>query len=261
MTEFSHATPVTVSLQVQRGTAEVVAEERDTVTVDIAPDDGRFTVALDGDTLIVHSPEGGGFSWRRGEKADVKVRVPLDSSLAVRSAAADLRLAGRYTTANVNAASASLHLDHVTGDAHIKAASGDLTADRVGGSLRIHTSSGELVVGDVTGDVNATTASGDITIRRAGASLKAESASGDVEVGSLIRGKALVKTASGDVTVGVTPGTGVWLDLDTASGKTTSDLAMPSDVPANAATLELKIRTASGHIDVHRAMGDLPAAA
>jgi hypothetical protein len=70
-------------------------------------------------------------------------------------------------------------------------------------------------------------------------------------------------TASGDVSVGVAAGTGVWLDLNTASGSTTSDLAMgggPSEGVREAA-LEVRIRTASGDIDVHRAMGDLRAAA
>jgi len=55
--------------------------------------------------------------------------------------------------------------------------------------------------------------------------------------------------------VGVAPGTGVWLDLDTASGKSTSDLTNHGDVPPadKPATLELRIRTASGDIHVHRA--------
>jgi hypothetical protein len=265
MTEFDHAAPVTVSLRAQRGSAELVAEERQTLQVTITADDGSdatddFRVALEGDTLIVHAPESSSWQRWRMPKAHIAVRVPLDSALAVKSAAADVRATGRWSTAQASLASADAHVEQVNGDAHLKAASGDLTIERVGGALRANSSSGGIRVGDVTGDVTAGTASGNIAIRRAGASLQASTASGDVEVGVLSRGKAKLRTASGDVSVGVAAGTGVWLDLNTASGTTSSDLAMSGE-PAEGARLELRIRSASGDIDVHRAMGDLPAAA
>ncbi len=259
---FDRSAPVTVSLRLQRGTAEVVAEERLDAQVEIIGGEDGFTVALEGDTLVVHAPETA-FNWRRTPKVRVEVRVPLDSALAVKSAAADVRAVGRWSTTQANVASADVSVDEVTGDAHLKAASGDVTVNRVGGSLRISSSSGELRVGDVTRDVKADTASGDIVIRRAGGSVQADSASGDIEVGVVSTGKARVTTASGDVSVGVAPGTGVWLDLNTASGSTTSDLSVVDSAPSQGrgATLELRVRTASGDIDVHRAMGDLPAVA
>lgn len=259
---FDRSTPVTVSLRLQRGTAEVVAENRPDAQVEIVPEDGaedRFTVTLEGDTLVVHAPEST-WNWRRTPKVRVQVRVPLDSALTAHSAAAGIRATGRWASGQANVASADVSVDEVTGDAYLKAASGDLTVGRVGGSLRISSSSGDLRVGDVTGDVKADTASGDITIRRAGGSLQAETASGDVEIGLVSRGKSRLNTASGDVSIGVAAGTGVWLDLNTASGSTTSDLAMGGEAPQEA-VLELRVRTASGDIDVHRAMGDLPAAA
>ena len=49
-------------------------------------------------------------------------------------------------------------------------------------------------------------------------------------------------------------GTGVWMDLDTSAGKTVSDLtAHGQTAPAEPASLELRVRTASGDIHVHRA--------
>ena len=266
MPEFDRSAPVTVSLHVQRGIADVFAEERTTIQVEVKAEDGtdatdRFQIGLEGDTLYVHAPEWPAWQWRRTPKLHVTVRVPLDSSLAAKSAAADVRAMGRYRTAHTNVASGNAYLEWVSGDAHLKAASGDLTADRVGGSLRISSSSGELHVGDVTGDVNADTASGNITIRKAEASLEASTASGDVEIGSVSRGRARVRSASGDVAVGVAAGTGVWLDLNTASGKTSSDLSLGGRpaMTEQQATLELRIRTASGDIDIHRSLGETPA--
>ncbi|MFI7540584.1 DUF4097 family beta strand repeat-containing protein [Actinoplanes sp. NPDC049599] len=267
MYEFDRATPVTVSLRLQRGTADLVAEERPTVQVELAAEAGGeapegFTVALEGDTLVVHAPEAT-WHWRRTPKVHVLIRVPLDSALAAKSTAADIRASGRWSTGQADMASADVHMEEVTGDAYLKAASGDVIVNRVGGSLRIGSSSGDLRVGDVMGDVKADTASGEIVIGRVGGSLQAASASGDVEVGVVSRGTARLSTASGDVSVGVAAGTGVWLDLNTASGSTSSDLSMSGAAPVagQAATLELRVRTASGDITVHRALGDLRAAA
>jgi DUF4097 and DUF4098 domain-containing protein YvlB len=267
MNEFDRSTPVTVSLRLQRGTADLVAEDRPDIQVELTAEEGsdatdRFTVTLEGDTLAVHAPEST-WNWRRTPEVHVLVRVPLDSALAAKSAAADIRASGRWSTAQANTASADVHVEDVTGDAHLKASSGDLTVNRVGGSLRISSSSGDLRVGDVTRDVSAETASGEIVIGRVGGSLQAGTASGDVEVGVVSQGKTRLNTASGDVSVGVAAGTGVWLDLNTASGSTSSDLTMSGTRPdgIQQATLELRIRTASGDIDVHRATGDLHAAA
>ncbi|MEU7904765.1 DUF4097 family beta strand repeat-containing protein [Actinoplanes sp. NPDC049118] len=258
MPEFDHATPVTVSLRLHRGEADVFAEPRETVRVDIteggADASESFTVRLEGDTLIVHAPDTALWQWRRYPKVRIVIRVPEGSSLAMKSAAADIRAAGRYATVQGSLQSADAEVDRVDGDAQLKAASGDLKVVHVGGSLRLSSSSGDIEVGDVIGDVSADTASGDITIRAAGASVQAESASGDVEVGLLRRGKARLKTASGDVSVGVAAGTGVWLDLSTSSGSTSNGLSMGATPTGDQqATLELGIRTASGDIDVHRA--------
>lgn len=267
MPEFDHATPVTVSLRLHRGDATVFAEQRQTVQVDIteagADASGKFTVQLEGDNLIVHAPESAPWQWLRFPSIKIVVRVPEGSSLTAKSAAADIRAAGRYATVQATLQSADAVVEHVDGDAYLKAASGDLKVTHVGGSLRVTSQSGDIRVGDVIGDVSANTASGDITIRTAEASVKAETASGDVEVGLLRRGTARFKTASGDVSVGVAAGTGVWLDLNTAAGSTSNNLSMaatPSGDQRQAA-LELGIRTASGDIDVHRVAGGTPVAA
>ena len=73
------------------------------------------------------------------------------------------------------------------------------------------------------------------------------------------------QSASGDVKIGVEAGTGVWLDVNTASGSTRNELTMGADAPgataaSTGATLELRVRTASGDIDIRRVTGAFPAA-
>jgi hypothetical protein len=263
--EFDRATPVTVALKMHRGVADVVAEDRPGIQVEVKPLDdsdsardaaGNYQVALDGDSLIVQAPDGSGWGIRRTPKIHVTVRVPAGSNLSANMAAADLRAKGDYGVVRADLASGDGYVERVTGDAQVKSASGDIQVDRVGGGLRIASASGDLRVGDVNGDVSANSASGDVNLRTVGGSVHGKTASGDIRVGRLSTGQAIFHSASGDVTVGVAAGTGVWLDLNTASGSTTSDLTDSAPPAEQQAALELRVRTASGDIHIHRALGD-----
>jgi DUF4097 and DUF4098 domain-containing protein YvlB len=280
MQEFERTTPVNVALRAHRGKVDITAADEASVQVDVVPldssdvstDAARNTrVALEGDTLVVQTPDSPGWRWRRAPRLGITIRVPTGSSLAAKTASADVRAAGRYATVQVGAASGDVWLEEATADARLQAASGDLRVGRVGGALNIGSASGDVEAGDVIGDVTANSASGDITIRSVGGSAKAESASGDIRIGVVRRGQARLGSASGDIEVGVAAGTGVWLDISTASGDTVNELSMGGAPTAGTsgelsaghtgAALELRVHTASGDIHIRRVTGDVAAAA
>jgi DUF4097 and DUF4098 domain-containing protein YvlB len=272
MYEFDRSTPVTVALRAQSGLVELTAEERATVEVDVQPFDGDDAaleaaggtrVVLEGDTLLIRVPGGEHSTWRRTPKLRIVARVPTGSALAAKTAAAPVRAAGRWSDVEVKVASAEVHVEEATGDVTLDSAGGDLSIGPIGGSLRIKSASGNLRVGDVTGDVKAETASGAIRIDSVGGSVRAGTASGDIEIGQLRRGQASLTTASGDVRVGVASGSALWMDLNSVSGRSITDLTSHGDVPPTdgPVELELRVRTVSGDISIHRASGDVRAAA
>jgi DUF4097 and DUF4098 domain-containing protein YvlB len=272
MYEFDRSTPVTVVLRTHGGSVEIVAEERADIQVDVQPMSGNDAAAeaardtrvvLEEDTLLIQVPGSEFWSWRRTPKLHITARVPAGSSLAGKTASAGVRASGVYSDVQFDVASGDVDLAEATGDVALEAASGRLAVQRVGGSLRAKTASGGLRIGDVTGDVSAETASGHIRLGGIGGSLRAITASGDIEVAALHQGQATIRTASGDVRVGVAAGSAVWMDLSTASGKSITDLAAQGDVPPSdgPVELELRVRTASGDIRVHRAAPDRKAAA
>ena len=261
MYEFDRSTPVTVVLRAHGGAVEIVAEGRLTTEVDVQPMSSggaeaaqNTRVVLEDDTLLVQVPGAEAWSWRRSPKLRITVRVPTGSSVAGKTASADVRARGVFGDVRLDVASADIELAEATGDVALEAASGDLTVGRVGGSLRAKSSSGDLRIGDVTNDVNAESASGNIRTGTVGGSARVHTASGDVEIGSLRQGKGDVRSASGDITVGVAAGSAVWMDVNTSSGKSITDLTARGDVPPTEtpAELELRIRTASGDIRIHR---------
>jgi DUF4097 and DUF4098 domain-containing protein YvlB len=270
MPEFDCPTPIDVSVRVPGGTLDIVAEDRPTASVDVSPYDNseasRDTAANvrvdfhDGH-LVVLAPEWSvGWIFRRAPRLRVSIRVPSDSTITVKLASADARCQGRFASAAIDSASGDIMLDEVTGNVSAKLASGDMTVKRAGGDVHVSTASGDLKVGYAGGDVSLTSASGDVEIKQADASVEAKTASGDIGVGVASRGAVRINTASGDVRIGVAAGTGVWLDISSISGDTTSDLAVSESSEAGgAAQLTLQIRTMSGDIEVRRVQ--LPAAA
>ncbi len=270
MYEFERTEPVTLSLRAIAGIVEIDAGRSETVQVEVMPLDdspaARQTaentrVILDGDTLIVAVPTPDRWRLRRAPALRITVKIPEGSTVSGDSAAAEVRATGLYRDVHLKIASAAAHVGDLLGDLHLKSASGDLSVGRVGGSAYLKSASGKIRTGDVAGDVTAGTASGDIRIGSGGGSLDAGSASGHITVGSLTTGRARVRTASGDVTVGVAPGTSVWLDLNTAGGHSITDLASHGESDPAGTALEIRVRTASGTIRIHRAADPQPPAA
>jgi DUF4097 and DUF4098 domain-containing protein YvlB len=260
MREFPAPKPLQLHLRLASGAIEVVAEERDTATIDIQPYDDRDAshelvertmVELRGETLSVVVPQSSGL-LRRSGSVRIAARVPVDGSVEINTASADTACRGRYAYAAVDSASGDILVEHVTGDAAARTASGDIRMIRVDGALSVAGASGDVRAERIGGDVDAKLASGDLQIGEAGSDVRIKTASGDVRIGAVDRGKVQIGTTSGDVGVAVRAGTGVWLDLSTVSGSTSNGLEMGGDESGGGPQLALHLRTVSGDIDVHR---------
>jgi hypothetical protein len=261
--EFASPGPVNADVRIAGGVLNVDAGEHDIITVSVEPHDNSTAsreaaqethVALEGKQLIVHVPRGKGWAVLRWPRLNITVKIPAQSVLSVKSASADTTCTGVYNDVLVHTASGDVFVDRVSKEASVNSASGDVRLGWVGGSLRAHSASGDVSVQHSGQFSDITCASGDIEVARADGGVRAKTASGDVKVGVAFKDEIRAHTASGDVSVGVAAGTGVWLDLNTASGHTTSDLNMHgSDVPApGTPPLTVKVRTASGDINLRR---------
>lgn len=263
MPEFPASGPILATVRIAAGSLRITAEPRDTVAVDVQPSaSGEASrqaaaetyVDMAGDQLTVETPQARGFILRRHGPVNITIRVPLDSRLMLRSASADVTCDGRYGDSDINLASGDLMIEQVAGHLQCGTASGDVRFARVDSSLTATAASGDIRGHSVGGDLSAKTASGDVNIEAVAGSVGVSTASGDVSIGNVAAGSVRMHTASGDVVLGVAEGTPVWLDLNTLSGDTRTDLPVSSEPPAGAAaTLNLYIRTVSGDITVRRA--------
>jgi hypothetical protein len=260
MPEFPCTGPITVVAKLAAGSLQIVGEERDTALVVVeacdpqdqpAADDVR--VELRGDTLHVEAPSNGrGWGLRRAPRLWVKITLPVDSSVKAVVSTAELACQGRLGNADLRLASGSCTAQEFTGRVTIGAASGAVQVGRVSGPLKVHGASGDITVEQAGRDADLQTASGAITIERAEGVVRAKTASGSVRLGEIGRGEVHVHTVSGNVTIGVVAGTGVWMDLTTISGRTSSELQVGGAPAEPAQDLTLRVATISGNIDLHR---------
>jgi DUF4097 and DUF4098 domain-containing protein YvlB len=192
----------------------------------------------DGHELVVQTHPRGGFRrFRLNSKGiDVRIRAPHGASVEISSASADIKGRGRYGKVEVNSASGDMTFEEIQGDAQANTASGDVEIGRLGGMGKVRS------------------ASGDVEIGAAGGSLKVQTTSGDQEISSVASGEVTLQTASGDISIGVKPGSKLWIDARSMSGETSSELEVGDSAPSGEGPLvEVRATAMSGDIRVRRA--------
>ena len=219
-------------------------------------DDAR--VELHDHNLIIDVPhKRGGFNWstmfnRQG--VTCRIRCPHGSGLSVRTKSADVVARGTIGGLNVTGASGDVEATRVDGGVNIRTASGDTRIDEVMGGVNIQTASGDVELEVVRGAINVASASGDLRIGEAYDTVNANTVSGDQDHGAVMRGHVHAQSVSGDVTVAVRRGSKVFLDCNTVSGDTSSELELTTDAPAGDGPLvEIRAKTVSGDIRITRA--------
>lgn len=265
MHEFPTTGPIDADVRAWSGRCEISAEDTDTLTVDVAPIDPKddrqvqaakdTVVEFDGAHLLVKPPEMSGVGWLFGGRRSrlrISVRMPSDSKISVKTAAAELTCTGRLGAVSVTSAGGGVYVEQVAGDVSANSASGDIQFGHITGNLNAKAASGDLEVGYLGGNLTHHSASGDTVLGETRGQVRIRLASGDVRIARAVGGPVRCTTASGNLRVGVPAGTGVWLDLNTSSGTVESDLSVGTEPPLSGHELELRLYTASGDIEVHR---------
>ena len=262
---FSTPEPPRLDLRLGAGEIEVRAGSTAETVVELEPLGGEESVRaveearveLRDGAVVVDVPEQHGFRLlSRGPEVRVAVACPSGSSLRCRAASAEVGASGLLASADIETASGDVEVEEVEGDAAVKTASGDVRIGSVGGTLDVQTASGDASAGQVGGRGSFRTASGDVLVRDAAASLSAQTASGDQRVEAVSAGEVTLRSASGDVYVGVRRGSSVWLDVSSMSGETTSELELedaPAEPGEGAPHVDLRVRAMSGGVHVARA--------
>lgn len=210
------------------------------------------------DEVVVEVQMRRGF-WISFDRPDLRLRVtcPFGAELDIRTKSADVDAHGTYSSVEVKTASGDIYVQEATADMNVKSASGDVRVETVGGRFEANSVSGDLKVDNVGGEANIQLVSGDLYIREAGDSVRANTVSGDQRLETVARGKLELRAISGDIGVGIRRGSRLYVDANTLSGSTSSDLEL-ADAPqqegdGETPLVELFAKTVSGDVRIERA--------
>jgi hypothetical protein len=193
-----------------------------------------------------------------GPELRLRITCPAGADLDVRTKSADLEARGEYGTVDAKTASGDVNVQIVRGDARVKTASGDVHFDEAGSRLDVNSASGDLHVDRVAGDSQIQLVSGDIYVGQAGGSVSANTVSGDQIIRAALEGRVELRAISGDVIVGIPRGTRLFVDANTVSGSTSSEVEL-GDAPggeeqsAEGPLVEVFAKTVSGDVRIERA--------
>ncbi|MFC4114500.1 DUF4097 family beta strand repeat-containing protein [Nonomuraea zeae] len=205
-----------------------------------------------------------------GESARVTIELPSGSHVQGESANGGFRCTGRLGECRLRTDHGDIRLDQAaavhltsdsgeitvgraTGHAEIRTDSGEIRIDEIDGSASIRSDDGECYVGEVTGTLRLIGANADMHVNRAHGSVEAKNVDGGVRIGEVARGTVVLTSTSGELEVGIRPGTAALLDVSTADGRLRNSLDAYDGPDGFGETVEIRARSHDGDIVIRRA--------
>jgi hypothetical protein len=215
MHTFDTPTPISTVLDIPTGRVRFIAADRTDATVEVLPADAtksrdvkaatQATVDFADGVLRIGTPAKSGLLGPSGS-VEVRVQLPAGCRVEAKAASADLRAVGRL---------------------------GDVTFECAHGGIKL----------DEAGDVRLTAIDGDVEVGRLNGSAEISTARGDLRIAEAGPGTVVLRTQSGDISVGAAAGVSASLDADTSIGRISNALR-------NDGTTDLAIHATTARGDI-----------
>lgn len=214
-----------VELGIVAGSIRVRASDRRDVRVIATIDRGRFEFSASGSRVSLRTRS---TSNRQGN-ASVELQVPQGTRVTAASVSGDITIHGTAAEVNATTVSGDITITDARDRIDAESVSGDIRLESVQGRIDVESVSGDVVVERVDGDVDAETVSGDVRVARSRLrSLRVESVSGTLSYQGNVdsNGSYRLNTHSGGITLTLPPNASARLELETFSGRISSDFAV-----------------------------------
>ena len=231
--EFATPEPPRLRVTILSGRVTIETGSRGDTVVEVEGGDAdELLVEQRGRDVLVERRK----RFRGGSSYDVRIFAPDGADAELELASADVRAEGRL------------------GEVRIRTASGDVLLGSVGGRLDVSTASGDVLVHGLAGGGAIRTASGDVVVREGADRLSVTTASGDQLIQSIAEGVLELKSASGDMRIGIAPGSRLRIDARSLSGEATSELEILGvEATTEGPLVDLNAASMSGDIRIVRA--------
>ncbi|MCM6773185.1 DUF4097 family beta strand repeat-containing protein [Nocardia sp. CDC159] len=279
MQTFDTPEPITVTIDLVVGSAQITASDRADTVVEVYPADPadetdisaaqRTTVEFAMGRLSIRAPRRRALFSNKSEAVNVVVELPEGSRVDGSGTQVEFRCTGRLgecrlkttdghllldqiESARLTTGRGKIIVDQVLSRADLSTGSGDVSIREIYGPATIKNTNGATEVDLVTGDLRLNAANGDIFVGRIEADVVAKVNNGNVRIGAIATGSVDVETRNGDLDVGIPDGTAAWLDLNTETGRVRNFLTSSGAPEPTGKSAEVRARTHAGDIMIRR---------
>jgi DUF4097 and DUF4098 domain-containing protein YvlB len=217
MQKFDTPAPISTVLDIPAGRVRFIAADRADTTVEVLPADaskGRDVKVAEqtkveyGDGVLRIEASAKNQYLGPSGCIEVTVQLPAGSRIEAKAASAEFRAVGRL---------------------------GDVAFESSHGAIKI----------DEAASVRLTTVAGDVSIGRLNGPAQISTSKGDIRITEAVRGKLVLRTQAGEVSVGAATGVSASLDAGTSCGRIHNAL---KNTEGAAAQLDIHATTAYGDI-------------
>jgi len=183
----------------------------------------------DGDSVLVNARVSGhwGFSWGKGRRVKIEVRMPKDADLDIDTGDGSVETQAINGRLKIHTGDGSVRAAAVSGNVDIDTGDGSITLEGAKGDIRVRTGDGHVEARDLDGKVEASSGDGHITI------------SGRLD-------ELNIKTGDGSINARVQPGSKMAAGWSIRTGDGSVDIVLPPDLQAN-----IDASTNDGHISLN----------
>lgn len=248
-----------VQLGAVSGEIRVVGADRRDVRIIAEIERGRFETSFTAGRVGISTRSVNG---RQGA-ARYDVIVPLGTRVMATTVSGRIEVTATTGEVSARSVSGSVEVRGARERLEATSVSGDIDLRDVTGRLRAETVSGDLDVEEAQGELTAETVSGTIGIRRSALeSLRATAVSGSLGYeGTLARtGSYRLNTHSGNVLLAVPAASGAMLELETFSGRISSDFPLtmqPGETGRRGRRMEFTIGEGEARVSIGAFSGNI----
>jgi len=280
MPTFNTPRPIQVDIDVYVANVTITAEDRTDTVVTVNPTDPNNTsdvetaeqtrVELSQDTITVKGPKLRAYvlPTNKSRSVEISVALPIGSAVIGSAPMMTVHTTGRLGACELKSGMGNIvveqagpvklrtvgdiQVDEVSGDAKLSTGSGRLRIGHVSGNIQAKNSNGATVIGTVDGAVKARASNGDITIDAAGGDVEAVTALGNIRVARLRQGGSELKTATGEIEIGIGEGTAAWIDAHSGFGAIRNQMTDTAEPAPGDTTVKVRARNSYGDIVIRR---------
>jgi DUF4097 and DUF4098 domain-containing protein YvlB len=182
----------------------------------------------DGDSVQLNARTLGhwGFSWGKGRRIRIEVRMPKDADLQIDTGDGSVNTQSINGRVKIHTGDGSVRAQAVNGDVDIDTGDGSITLEGAKGDIRLRTGDGHIDARDLDGKVDATSGDGHIKL--------------DGRLDALN-----IKTGDGGIDARLQPGSKIASSWSIRTGDGSVDIVLPADLQAN-----IDASTSDGHISL-----------